>query len=150
MNNNNPLSQTQLGSLQLLASMEKERANESRYLALYTDLLQSRLHVLRKNDSSQHTDANNYAEETRILKKAISHERKAWASGLAIGCLVFVSIRKLPFWATRLVGGKAKLQSMYDAEIAASKRTNSHLQRMGCTFFTSFLNEYPFILYFVT
>jgi hypothetical protein len=131
MNNPQNNIENKLGSLQLSATIEKERANEVRYLALYTDLLRSRINVLR-NDTSNHVEADSYTEESRILKKAIAVERKAWASGFVIGCLVFISVRKLPFWATRIIGGEAKLQAMYDAEIAASKLPNANLKRMGC------------------
>lgn len=123
----------QLGGLQLSAAIEKERAHENRYLALYTDLLRNRLNVLRYNTSKK-DDADNYTEESMILKKAMNAERNAWISGMALGCLVFISVRKLPYWATKLIGGEAKLQAMYDAEIAASKLPNAHLKRMGCTF----------------
>ena len=120
----------QLGTLQLLVAMEKERVYENRYLELYKNLIRSRLDVLRY-DPSKYPVSNDYTEESLIVRKAMTAERNAWMTGLLIASVVFISVRKLPYWVTKLIGGETKLQAMYDAEIAASKRPNAHLKRMG-------------------
>jgi hypothetical protein len=121
----------QLGSLRLSAVIEKERVNEVQYIGLYTTLLQRHLQTLRHGFTHNPT-AQEYSHESSIIKKAIAIERKAWVSGLVVGCIVFVSVRKLPYWLTKWIGGDAKLQAMHRADIEAAKLPNAHLKRMGC------------------
>lgn len=92
-------------------------------MALYKNLLRNNRGLLQQQrDAEEQAD---FAEEAALLKEAISSQRQIWLAGFGIGLMTFASLRYLPTFLLRRLGGEAKIKA-YDAAEQQSKKDGTY------------------------
>ena len=116
---------------------EKERAkregkNSSKYRRLYTELLKEHSGVLQEawkgatsggsasslDDSANDSDKlnNEYSQESKLIQEMWESERNAIGLGVVCGLAFFATIRFLPKFFIRHVGGEQKMAEVRKAD----------------------------------
>mmetsp|Transcript_22168 Transcript_22168/g.32627 ORF Transcript_22168/g.32627 Transcript_22168/m.32627 type:complete len:292 (+) Transcript_22168:177-1052(+) len=102
-----------------LATIEKERSKEPKYRDMIKDLLKK--HKGLRGIAESCPDPSIYRAETDIINGAVASERNAWLCGLCVGVVAFASIRYMPRYLIKKVGGEKKLQELREADEMARK-----------------------------
>lgn len=80
---------------------------------------------------------DDYAAETKVLKKALKVERDAILASVTVGFVAFATIRYLPHVGIRIIGGESRLKALREAEIKAKNAPNARLKSLGSFLFES-------------
>lgn len=106
----------QFNRLRVRANVKKERERELEYKNLFLNLIKTNKSIL----TSPHEKPKDYEAETKIIKKLMEVEREAIIGSIGVGIAAFLTVRYLPRGAVRMIGGKAKVKAMDEAEAKQS------------------------------
>ena len=106
----------QFNRLRVRANVKKERERELEYKNLFLNLIKTNRSIL----TSPHEKPEDYEAETKIIKKLMEVEREAIIGSIGVGIAAFLTVRYLPRGAVRMIGGKAKVKAMDEAEAKQS------------------------------
>lgn len=116
------------------ANIQKEREKEKHYKSLFVDLMRKHKNdiLLQSSSSASAENTNDYNQERQIIKKIMEVERESILGGTVVGVAAFLTVRYLPRFAVRMIGSRAKIRAMEEAE---SKQT--FLKATGSLLFES-------------
>jgi len=118
----------QFQRLQSKAMADREKLKESKYLSMFTDLLEKHKAILYHGIEGID---KNYSSEFKLLRNAMTIERDSIVSGAVIGLTAFVSVRYSPRVLLRAIGGEKKVQLLREADVKSRKAPLAMLRRTG-------------------
>jgi hypothetical protein len=119
--------QDQFQQLRHKANLKHEREKEGQYKNLFLKVLESHKGIL--NSPTQNTQ--DYQAEKGILSKVMAVERDAITGAAVVGIAAFLTVRYLPHFAVRIIGGKAKSRALREAEERSRQGPNAMLKSVG-------------------
>lgn len=120
----------QFERLKSKAVADREKLNESKYRAMFTDVFTRHKDEIL-SISKTCFDNEQYSAETKLLKKALALERESMIGGLVMGFAAFVSVRFTPRVLLRVIGGEKKIRALRETETKAQNLPFALLRKTG-------------------
>jgi hypothetical protein len=119
--------QDQFNKLRRKANLKSERGKGPQYKKLFLQVLEAHKGIL----TSPTQNTQEYQAEKETLNKLVAVERDAITGAVVVGIAAFLTVRYLPHFAVRLIGGDKKSKALREAEARARQGPNAMLKSVG-------------------